>query len=300
MRRKLLLVLLLLSPLAFYFFLRGTDSGTDIEPIPTSPLTPDQHLVMGCFALFPGQTFPGSIPWEPFRKIGQQESRALEELAESDPVAFLEKCLYRYEAEVQSYRCIFDKRERVKGKLLHKEKILVHFRAKPFSVHMDWKVRKDIIPIKTLYVEGENDGLMVVRPFFPVVPLKHVKIDDDNAKATSRFDITNFGMGAGARNTLNSMRKARAEGELYLTYEGIMKVPEVGNRFCYKFIRAPHVPPEPPDDVNELIIYIDLVTQLQVGSVLLDPHGNLLAEYFFHDIEVNPKFDAKQFTTKAL
>jgi outer membrane lipoprotein-sorting protein len=39
---------------------------------------------------------------------------------------------------------------------------------------------------------------------------------------------------------------------------------------------------------------------LQVGSVLLDSKGQVIAEYFFRDIEINPTFDKDQFTRKAL
>lgn len=299
MGRKLLLALLCLAPLGFFFFLRGTDKPIEPKVIPQSPLTKDEHYVMGCLAITPLQSFPGAMPWGPFFEVCQQETKALEELAERDPVAFLEKCLQRYESEIKGYRCYFDKQERVKGKLLHKEVVLVNFREKPFSVHMDWKESKGIIPVRTLYVEGENDGMMVVRPFHPLVPLKHASINHPDALATSRFPITHFGLGAGARNTLKSMYKARENGTLYLTYEGKVKVKEAGDRLCYKFIRAPQVPTE-EDDINELIIYVDAETQLQVGSVLLDSKGELIAQYFFRNIEPNPKFDAIQFTVKSL
>lgn len=296
MGRKLLLLLLFLSPLPFYFLLRG--SGIPAPPPDgrtQSPLTKDEHFAIGCLAIAPAQTFPGAMPWLPLFEIGQQETKALEELAGQDPIAFLEKCLERYESEVQGYRCYFDKQERVKGKLLDKEVVLLNFREKPFSVHMDWKKPALHIPSKTLFVDGENDDNLVVRVFI----LKHFKPDSDLAMAQSRFPITQSGMGQGMRNTLRGMYQAREAGTLYVTYEGKVKVKEVGDRWCYKFIRAPHVPPV-DDGVNELIIYIDAATQLQVGSVLLDTEGKLIAEYYFRDIELNPKFDAKQFTTKAL
>jgi hypothetical protein len=34
--------------------------------------------------------------------------------------------------------------------------------------------------------------------------------------------------------------------------------------------------------------------------VLKDSDGKLIAEYFFHDIHLNPTFTEKQFTQKAL
>ena len=301
MCRKMLLGLLLLAPLALYPFLRdtGAENGrTKYIPQPPPPLTPDEHLVLGCFALLPGQPFPASIPWEPYRKIGQQESHALELLAEKDPVEFLQLCLNRYEREVHGYRCIFAKQEKVNGKLRKKEKILVHFREKPFSVHMEWLEGKDKA-IRTLYVENEHNGLLVVRAFHKLMPLMHKKVDADDVKETSRFPVTEFGVYKGAQSTLESMRAAQENGTLYVSYEGIVRVKELGNRLCYKFIRAPQVPPE-AEGINDLTVYIDLETHMQVGSVLRDTKGELIAEYFFRDIELNPTYSEKQFTPNSL
>jgi hypothetical protein len=301
MGRKLLLGLLFLTPLSFYPLLRDTgaqNGQSKYEPAPPPPLTPDQRLVLGCFALLPGQSFPASIPWEPFWEIGQQESHALEELAENDPVEFLQRCLNRYDKEVHGYRCIFVKQERVNGKLRKKEKILVHFREKPFSVHMEWLDGRDKA-IRTLYVENEHNGLLVVRAFHNLMPLMHKKVDAADVKETSRFPVTEFGTYKGAQSTLESMRAAQENGTLYVSYEGIMRVKELGNRLCYKFIRAPQVPPE-AEGINDLTVYIDLETHMQVGSVLRDTKGELIAEYFFRDIELNPTYSDKQFTPNSL
>jgi Protein of unknown function (DUF1571) len=304
MARKLLLLLLLLTPLGFYPLLRGTGvqgkKPQDTPKILPSPLTPDQRLVLGCFSIFPGQSFPAGIPWEPFRKIGEQESAALEELATKKPVEFLEHCLNRYPDQVHGYRCIFEKQEKVNGKLRAKEKIQVHFRAQPFSVHMHWLKGNDLFgAVKTLYVEGENDGLLLARPTIPGVGLKEKKLDDPQVKGTSRFPVTKFGVYIGAQDTLFSMRAAEKKGTLNVTYKGIERVKELGHRLCYHFVRTPYSPPE-EDNVNELTIYIDLETLLQVGSVLRDPDSKLVAEYFFRDIELNPSFSEEQFTRGSL
>lgn len=296
------LALLMISPLSLYPLLRGTnDSQIGIPHHKPSPLTPDQHLVFGCLGIFPGQGFPGTIPWEPFRKIGQQESRIMEELAEHDPVEFLQRCLNRVDQETHSYRCIFEKRERVNGRLRQKETIRLHFRNSPFSVHMEWLKGYDLLGARrAIYVEGENDGLLIVRALDATIgPIKELAINDSQVKATSRFPITESGMQKGARATLDSMRIAWETQTLFISYEGIVRVKEVGDRLCYKLIRSPQVPPE-EDGVNELIVYIDLETHLQVGSVLLDAKGALIAEYYFRDIDINPTMKADQFTRKAL
>ena len=303
MGRKLLLGLLLLTPLGLYPFLRNSDGSKlpiDYFPDPVPALTPDERLVLGCLTVFPGDSFPASIPWEPLRKIGQQESRAFEELAAKDPVAFLARCLSRYEKEVKGYRCIFVKQERVAGKLGPKERIRVHFKEKPFSVHMDWLEGNALLAaVRTLYVDGENDGLLLARPTVSVLGIQQRKVDDPQVKATSRFPITQFGPYLGAKDTHYHMYEAQKNGTLHVKYEGITRVKELGNRPCYKFRRYPYLPPE-GDGVNDLTIYIDLDTHMQVGSVLKDVEGMLIAEYFFRDIELNPTFSDIQFTRKAL
>src|SRR5205807_2321134 len=151
------------------------------------------------------------------------------------------------------------------------------------------------------YVAGENDGKLQARSCLFGIrgPIVSRPVDGPDAKATSRFPITEFGMYVGAKQTIDAMLAARERNALHVRYLGTERLKQVGNRLCYKFIRTPYNPPE-ADNVNELTVYIDQETLLQVGSTLRDPDGELIAEYFFRDIELNPTFDEKQFTSKAL
>ena len=85
-----------------------------------------------------------------------------------------------------------------------------------------------------------------------------------------------------------------------MKYEGIEKVAKAGDRLCYKLVRTPDEPPEAIEGINELTIYIDRATLLQVGSIVKDAKGEFIGEYFFRDIELNPTFDNEQFTRKKL
>src|SRR5262249_30219532 len=155
------------------------------------------------------------------------------------------------------------------------------------------------LAFRTLWVDGENDGLLLVRPINAFVPYMHKKVDAPDVMATSRFPITQFGMYLGAKDTLIHMKAAQEKGTLHVAYLGVERPEVLGNRRCYKFVRTPYYPPE-GDGVNELIIYIDQATLMQVGSVLKDSDGNLIAEYFFRDVELNPTYDAKMFTLKSI
>ena len=94
-------------------------------------------------------------------------------------------------------------------------------------------------------------------------------------------------------------KKARDARALHVEYEGVHRVPELGDRTCYKLHRTRFAQPE-DDGVTDLTLYIDTETLLQVGSVLKGPDGELVAQYFFRDIRLNPTFDPNQFTRAAL
>jgi len=290
----------------------------------TLALTPNQRLAVSCFAILPAQSFPSTIPWEPMRNLGQQKMLAVAEkslfaflkhalaqkdpgaflertLAEKDPVAFLECALARAEKDVHNYRCIFNKQERVNGKMRQKESIRIHFRKEPFSVHMEWLKGQDKA-FRSLYVKGENDDLITVRPSSLIGFTLLKKVDATDVKATSRFGIDRFGMHFGARDTLEHMQAAQKERMLHVRYAGKQRVEELGGRWCYTFVRSPYDSPEglPGENLNELTTYIDAATMLQTGSILKDTKGNLIATYFFRDIVVNPTFAEKQFDKDSL
>jgi hypothetical protein len=241
-------------------------------------------------------------PPEPPKPVEVDQKKAFEELAKKDPLEFLERCLSNYEKEVPTgYTCIFDKQERVKGKLRDKESIQVYFREKPFSVRMDWIKGNDFFlgAQKSLYVAGVTDGFLYARPSLPGLPVLPRQLTDPQVLATSRFPITEFGMQKGAIGTVNAMRKAKERNELHVKYEGIVELKEAGNRPCYKVVRTPYNPPE-EDGCNELVIFIDVDSKLQVGSILRDRDNKLIAEYFFYNIDTNATLTDEQFSRDAI
>lgn len=211
-----------------------------------------------------------------------------------DPLGYLESCLERCEKEVRGYVATFRKQERVEGRLLKRETIVVRHLAQPFSVHMDW-LEGEGRAKKVLYVEGKNQGKMLVRP---KGPLGFVVLSKDpegsESKASGRFPVTQFGMIHGMRSTVESMRRAKANGTLHVRYEGLAKLPELGERPVHCFIRTPYDPPE-LDGIGHLTVFVDPDTGLQVGSIVKTPAGDLLGEYFFGDIRLNPDFEPNQF-----
>ena len=114
-----------------------------------------------------------------------------------------------------------------------------------------------------------------------------------------RFTIAQFGFKRSTQRSLASMEKAQARGKLFCKYEGIVPVEELGGQKCHKLVRFPYEPYE-EDDLKELTLFFDTEHFLQVGSILRDKKGDLLGQYFFSDVRINPEFEAKQFTREAL
>jgi len=219
----------------------------------------------------------------------------------TDPIAFLEECLARYDKEVRGYSLIMYKQERIGGRLQDPENIQVYFKEKPFSVYFQW-INGARLAERALYVKGENDDKALARPAKPLYRLLRgdvVQFDVDGAEArrSGRYTLSEFGLKKGSQRTLAAWKKARQKKTLHVEYEGTHTVKELDDRRCYKFHARYDQPSD--DGLTELTIYIDEQTLLQVGSILKT--GNkLVATYFFRDIKLNPKFKEGQFKPSAL
>lgn len=260
----------------------------------------DRQELLAGLAIMPGQGFPASVPWSPLEHIGKNKLVTLESLLHHDPILVLEWCRAKYASEVKGYTCTFCKQERVKGKLLKAEKIDVHFCQEPFSVHMHF-VEGGGRAAKVIYPDGADMKTLVARPKGAVLGVLTIRqaVDSSEAKDSSRFPITEFGIDKGTESTIASMTKARARGALHVRYEGVYNVPELDNRECYKLVRTPYDRPE-LEGISHYTLYIDKELMLQTGSILRDADGNLIANYFFKDVKLNPEFNEKQFTRDAL
>jgi hypothetical protein len=255
----------------------------------------------------------------------------MQKLAREDPVAFLENCIRYYDRDVQGYRLVMQKQERVptrlpieKRKLQKKEVIEVCFKDKPHSVFMHW-LEGERLADRCLYVEGENDDMILVHPSGiagKFVKFVKRKVDGPEAQESGRYTLNRFGIKNGTLRTLTFCKKAQEKGTLHMEYYGAdgqwhacgheakvslgeQKVEGAGNRSCY-VLRRHYDEPE-NDGVKELTLYIDKQTWLQVGSIVEgppeEPNGTkryLIGEYYFRDIELNPQFSPDQFKEAAL
>ncbi len=225
---------------------------------------------------------------------------AVERLAKTDPLAFLETCIRRYDREVKGYTCTLRKQERIDGRLERSEVIDVAFREDPFSVRMKWKegARR---AAATLYVKGQNKDQILVRPagVLSVAGIVQRDPNGSDAKKGGRYPLTEFGIKIGMQRTLASWEAARKAKTLHIEYLGVKRIKEAGDRPCWVLRRTGYQKAE-EDGIAELTIYVEKQTWLQVGSIIKGSEGQLIGEYFFRDIKLNPNFPADTFTREAL
>jgi hypothetical protein len=251
-----------------------------------------------------GQAGAGPVPDEPPPALAAEgelpDAGAMEKLARKDPIGFLENCVRKFEREVKGYTATFLKQERINGKLYPKEVIELHVREKPWSVHMRWTegARK---AGSVLYISSDNPAKMLVHPAGlagRLAPVVERDVASEEAKESGRYTVDKSGIKNATLRTLASLKAAQKKGTLQVEFLGEQKVQEAGNRLCYRFHRT-YTEPE-YDGVMDLTYFIDKETWLQVGSIVKGKDNKLLGEYFFRDIRLNPKFEAKQFQREAL
>jgi hypothetical protein len=229
-------------------------------------------------------------------------SAEMEQLAQKDPIAFLENCLRRCSRELKTYTMIMQKQENLGGKINPTEIIEVRFQDRPHSVYFNW-IEGARLAERALYVEGENNGKMLARPKGAVARLVAgdvvaKDVDSDEAKQSGRYTLNNFGLKKSVERTLTAWKASQKEGTLKVEYVGIQKVKEAGDKNCYVLRRTNKV--AAADGIKQTTIYIDTENWLQVGIVLKDDNGLLLGSYYFRDIKLNPDFKKEQFSPAAL
>jgi hypothetical protein len=227
----------------------------------------------------------------------------MERLARDNPVEFLEKCLLYHRRNVQGYTCTFQKQERIANLLQRREVIEAACREKPFSVLFKW-VDGARLAERSLYVEGENNGMMLARPAGRLARMVAGDVverdpEGDDARKSSRYSIKDFGMYKGAERVLASWKAAQAKGALKVEFLGEKKIKEAGDRVCLVLRRTGYQKPE-EDGITEMTQYIYKDNFLNAGSVLKGKGGQLIGEYFFRDVRLNPDFKPDQFTRAAL
>ena len=137
----------------------------------------------------------------------------------------------------------------------------------------------------------------------------------DLPKASARYTVEEFGVLNSTLKTLKAWAAAKEAGELKAEYGGRKVMAEAGGRECFVIKRVcpadqidPFISGGDPvkvDDKNRkdsfrtVTVYIDCQTRWQVGTEQHRHDGELIASYWFRDIDPNPTFTDDTFTTKS-
>jgi hypothetical protein len=246
-----------------------------------------------------------SRPHERVEQTNKSLGKGLPDPAK-DVIPFLEACLKRYQETVKGYTLTFRKRERTGGTLHPWETIEACYTEQPHRAFFDWQegARK---AMKALYVEGENKNAsgksqIVALPAPPLTGFGPVSTDTDSAdsKKSGRYPLSQFGLKQATQRVVEAWKAADEAKTLHVDFKGTCKLPEAGGQVCYEFHRHSVDRPEGEDGVTEVTIYIDCETLFQVGSIVKGKDGELLGEYYFKNIRLNPEFKPDQFTRAAL
>jgi hypothetical protein len=261
-----------------------------------------------CLALTPEPRPSAALAWPEaasFAEVADDgkdlpENAQMEKLAKTDPIAFLENCLKRYDREVKGYQVTLRKQERIGGKLQRSEVIEAQFREEPFSVAFEWKEGARLAK-KVMYVKGENKDQLLVKPsgLGSLIGIVERDPTGDEAKQSGRYPLTEFGIKLGTQRTLAAWVAAKKQDALHVEFLGEKKIKELDDRPCWVLKRTRYKKPE-DDGVSELTTYIDKETWLQVGSLLKGADNEVIGEYFFRDVRLNPEFKKDTFTREAL
>jgi hypothetical protein len=227
------------------------------------------------------------------------------ELARTDPVAMLDAVLRRGTREMTGYRATLVKRETINGVTHPEEEIAVALQFRPYAVRFDWR-RGERDADRCLYVAGQNDGQILVRPIGRLAETVS-RLRRDNiferplsaplVRAASRYSIIDSHMGAASERSWRAWSRAQRLGRLHVEYQGERSVPEVGGRRCHVLVRTCDPPEE--EGLTTLWAVFDAETWLQVGT-RLTAGERLIGYYYFRDVELNPSFPPETFTRAAL
>lgn len=226
------------------------------------------------------------------------------ELARTDPVALLDACLRRGRRELHGYRATLVKRETIAGENYPEEEIAVALRFDPYAVRFAWK-RGARQADRCLYVAERGDRVLV-RPTSRLAGLVsnfrrdnlfERPLSDPLVRSASRYAITESHLLAASERSWSAWSRAQRRGRLFVDYQGVQSVPEVGGRPCHVLVRTCDPPAE--EGLVTLWVAIDAERWLQVGTRLTKPAG-LIGYYYFRDLELNPSFPPETFTRAGL
>lgn len=223
--------------------------------------------------------------------------------AEGHPLAGPLRVAYRtydrLNTEIRDYTCTFIKRERIDGKVKGYHQIETKVRHRhaegdattPFSVYMRFLAPSRVKDREVLFVEGSNDGKMLVRQGGRILPnLVHRLVPDSTfAMSESNYAINEFGMRSMIAGLIDVMVMDLAHDECDVSLTNGV---EVKGRRCTHF-RVTHPIQRPYFRYHLAEVYLDEELQVPIYYAAYtwprEAGGapKLLEEFAYKNIKLN-------------
>ena len=212
---------------------------------------------------------------------------------------------YRRLREVADYTAVMLRQERVGGALGHPEIMQLKLRHSPFSVYMKWLDGEDV-GREVLYVDGENDGEMLVKlGGIKGRLLPTIKVDPNGAlaRSESRHSITEAGLLNLTRTMITHIRRD-LEQDTHVRCT-MLDGQKFGGRDCYCFVRE-YDNPEDSVLYRKSVHYVDKEWLLPVSiqnyawpDGKIDPErldeATLVERYAYSEIHLQPRLADRDF-----
>ena len=229
-------------------------------------------------------------------RVAPDTLKQLEQLAKTDHVALLNRCLKHYDGRFRDYTCTLVKQERLRGKLRKEQWVNVKFLDDPFSVAMAW-TKNAGLGDRVLYVEGKWGGNMLVRPTSRLLRLAGTakrKPDGKDARKYSLRTVDRFGFERSLHSLLEFYVKGKKNGVLKEAFGGYANV---AGRHAIVLIRyLPDTKDYPSYRTN---VFIDTEHLVPICVEGKNEAGDLICRYVYKDVKFNVGLSEAGFTPKA-
>jgi len=226
-----------------------------------------------------------------------------------EAIRIADEALRRIREEIDDYKCVMVKRERVNGKLGEREFMYARFRNRkrvdgmikvPFSVYLYFTKPEGLKGRECAYVEGMNDGKLAVKEpgiAGKILPIIWLAPDSVLAMRGNLYPITDAGIENLIVKLLEKGHRDRKRDECDVQYRENAKV---NDRRC-QLLEVIHPNRRAYFDFNLAHIYIDNETRLPIRYAAYTwPKGRdqnpeprpaddtLIEEYTYLDLKLNP------------
>lgn len=194
--------------------------------------------------------------------------------------------------QIDDYQCIFKKQERVNGKLLPQETILLKFK-RPFSIYMKW-IKEPHKDQEILYVRGWNDGKLRAHPgSFPDITV-NLNPTGSLAMRENRHPVTEAGIGQTIKMVSDDYHYAMKHPQDSVKYYNRgTKMVEGRKAQCFEAIMP--MKEHSPYYAYRAVVCIDDSLSLPSRVIIYDKTNTLVEDYFYTKYKLNIGLTKKDF-----